>query len=374
MSWTKRAEERVFARYGLKTAARRGIREMRSAFQAVERGLPGAAQQLSSLEAHAPQILAGRQRAGIRTLGAGVEGVAQHMMTPQGSQVLKIHDPTSAMYNPAVIAGKQKLIGQNVPGLMQLHGMETMPHQVGGRAAPAFTGEYVPGKTVGETMRTPGMHAQTSDQYHAYMQQMHNTHAQGMGFFDTHAGNVKVTPSGDLKAFDYMPVPQHELLPPEQRGHANIMQQNLKAPFESDFVRGFNINQDHAPQLRDQLLGQHADQLHAGLQGTPQQAQWARQQEARADRHYAGQLQGMAFSGRAPQPFQPSRPMPAGAVASGPVAPAPVRTATEPVAAGTVPMRRPAPPGTPLQQAGTVPLRPNALGVAGTVPLRRPGL
>lgn len=307
----------VLATYGLsKEAARAGIRLYRQALQGAAKGLPGAASQAEHLAQNAQHLAAGRNYAGVSRLGTGMEGVADHVLSPQhGAQALKLHDPTSPLYSPNIIAGKQHFVGKNVPDLATLRSQQQLPGQVGGRQVPAFTGDIVHG--------TAYEHA-NPEQRQAISQaqeRLKSLDVAGHGVFDAHAGNFKVGPDGKAVAYDYMPVPTNELLPASQRGHMNMPAQNFKDPWGNSLASTQNGNQRNAPQsLREQLMPEsvRSEIAQHAKSHDPRLREWASRQENRFERHYGGQLMAGAYAkepGFTPSQFQ-AQPLPRAAVRS----------------------------------------------------------
>lgn len=119
-----------------KQAARAGINRLRQLFNA------GNFHEAEQLAAHAPQMLSGRnlpRGSALKTLGAGSEGVAQHVLMPQGgTAVVKTYDKTSPLYSPAVQQTRASLAGKQIPGHAQTYSFHDTPQ------AQYAINEYVP--------------------------------------------------------------------------------------------------------------------------------------------------------------------------------------------------------------------------------------
>lgn len=305
----------LYAHYGLsKTAARAGIRQFQQALQGAAKGLPGAAERAAHLEQNAAKLVGGRQYAGVGRLGAGMEGVADHILTPNhGAQALKIHDPTSPLYSPNIIAGKQQFVGKEIPDLATLRQQIPMKGSLGGREVPAFTGDIVKGTAFEQA--TPQQRRAISQA----QERLKSLEVGGHGVFDAHAGNFKVGPDGKAVAYDYMPVPSHELLPASQRGHMNMPAENFKNPWSNSLIDSQNHSNPNAPaSLRESLMPASVrESIDQHLQSAdPRLRNWAKAQQDRFERHYGGQVMAGAHKPNyLPTQFQ-AQPLPRTAVRS----------------------------------------------------------
>jgi hypothetical protein len=221
------------ARYQFKSAATRGIKELRrilgtdrplgevlmdpAALAKVEQELgPDALQ----------KIMAGRDVAEVgRALGAGNEGIAYPALGRQGHGVLKIHDPTANLYAPNVIDAKRNFVGHTNPNLAQIH-YEVGPGKINGMAAPAFMHEYVPGVQLTDV---PGGGADARKLEDA----VRNYEHKGHGVLDVGRHNLKVTPEGQVKAVDFMAAPIDALKPGGPRaGYLNVaFKEGIRDPY-----------------------------------------------------------------------------------------------------------------------------------------------
>jgi hypothetical protein len=212
-----RAETGVFS----KSAARAGIKRIRDLLAQGEHN-PAVQSELQALTSRAGDILTGRKSplgSQLRVLGAGGEGAAQHVLTPQGMKVLKVHDPTAMAYSPKVIANKDSLVGKEIPGFANIESKHQMPGRVAGRQVPAYMNEYVPGHTMSESDFASGRAKDVLERGH-----------QGVGnleLADLNRTNFKVTPSGESKVIDYMPIDKQDMYPRSERGRANVLHENI---------------------------------------------------------------------------------------------------------------------------------------------------
>lgn len=178
-----------------KLAARAGIRQLRQLFRS------GNIQEAEQLASHAPQILAGRnlpRGSQIRQLGAGTEGVAQHVLMPQGhSAVVKTYDRTSPIYSPAVQQTRASLAGKQIPGHAQTYSFHQTPN------AEYAINEYIPA-----AKQRPNAQQIAATQAQA-------RHAvPGHELLDIGAQNhVLDARTGKSTIIDSIPVPQQDTMP-----------------------------------------------------------------------------------------------------------------------------------------------------------------
>lgn len=239
-----------------KFAARAGIRRIRQLLAQGEHN-PAVQKELSALTSRAGDLLTGRNLphgSQLRVLGAGGEGVAQHVLTPQGQKVMKIHDPSAMAYSPNVIANKNKLVGQQIPGFANIESKHTMPGKVQGKQVPGYMNEYVPGQTMSKEDFASGKG-----------QSVLQRGQQGVGnieLADLNRTNLKTTPSGDVKAIDYMPVDKEHMLPAAQRGRANVLNENIDP--SSPTFQSFNVNRPGHTSLQQQMGSKATERQYAG--------------------------------------------------------------------------------------------------------------
>jgi hypothetical protein len=245
------------AHYTLKSAARRGIRELRQEL-GTSRPLgevltqdPAAVAQIEQrFGPNAVQkIMSGRDVSEVgRALGSGSEGVAYPALGRQGPGVLKIHDPTAPLYSPDVIAGKRQFIGHDNPNLAQIH-YETAPRQIRGMQAPAFMHEYVPGRELNP--RLP----QDVAAAHQFEQGVKNYARAGHSPIDVNLHNLKQTPSGQIKSFDFMAAPTSQLVPGGRRAGALV--ENFREGINAPYLQNVNELKFQNPMLLKNEAARH---------------------------------------------------------------------------------------------------------------------
>lgn len=292
-------------RFGEKIAMRRGVKEMKKLYDAVESGTAADPyRNLDRIATDAPKVLGDRAFAGMGpALGSGAEGVAYPVLSHQGASVLKIHDPTSTMANPAFIDAKRQFIGHNIPNVTKIHQEVAMPGTVDGKKIPAFLQEYIPGRDYDAAHSEAAMfgHGWELDQKAKDVQtQLNHTTHQGHGLIDTGKHNMRVQPNGAVSVFDFMGIPQEKLLPAEQRPRGGSLSEHVIKGTEEPLLwsaRGEN----------DTIL--KIDKSGPGA--------W----RGRSDREYAAHLANTAFAKPAAPRVSPLQGMIAGARAN------PLRTA-----------------------------------------------
>lgn len=297
-----------------KEAARRGMKELRNLLTAaggainehpLTRRLVQAATMGRDLGATGSQV---------RVLGSGSEGVAQLVADPlrKGLSVVKTHDPSAPLFNPALLANKDRMLGKDIPGVAKLFDRVTARGAVAGRAAPQYVGEFVGGKTPTpaefDALRGRGLRARLG----VAMQH----HVPGVTLSDIHRTNFKYDASGRPKAIDFMAVDAKDMLPVAQRGLPNVVNQNIRMGSPT-FMR-FNL--DDPASLANQVL---PEGVRHGLYG--QRSPEARATLRQANQRYQATLLGQAYGrpGAQPQPVQLARP----AATPAPRRPAPVPAA-----------------------------------------------
>ena len=176
------------------------------------------------------KILTGRDFAEVgRSFGAGMEGVAYPALTPHaptGMGVVKVIDPTAPLTSMDTIAGRRAFIGAKNPHLSTIYA-EAKPRQVGGMQAPVFVNEYVPGRDLNTDNVADRMAA------HNLENAVRNYQVAGHSPIDVNPHNMKMTPGGVAKAFDFTAAPTHALKPGGPRsGHlAQAFTQGMNDPF-----------------------------------------------------------------------------------------------------------------------------------------------
>lgn len=276
-----------------KIAARRGLKEIRKLVGA------GKAEQAAAL-ARKPGVLKptmhGHQ---VRDLGAGSEGLAT--LTAGGSAhggglgVQKIYDP-KGIASPELIARKEQAgrAMQASPHVAQFRGSQK---GVGGTTAHSM--EYV-----------PGQQPKVSPQTHVQMQAARKGIAKGMrqsgfaGAADIRPENLVQTPSGQVKAIDYIPTQKGEFASGNIRAR---LSQQMQAQGRGPLTKNIQVQTGETSPLQDPT-----------------------------GRTSAGQLKALHFRGA--QPAQPAaKPV------SGPVPqPAGMPTRVDKPMAPTMPVKKPA--------------------------------
>lgn len=181
-----------------KFAARRGLLEIRNA---VAGGDMARANRLATT----PGVLNAQNRAGsqIRDLGAGGEGLATLVAHPKhGVSVRKMYDPNAGVYSDELIRRKAEL--GNLPGVAKHYGQAMTP-----QGTPMHFNEFVQGKEVRPHMlKNPSV----QKAYQSSLLQAHRgARQQGYRLADTRPANAMLTPQGQVKFIDHMPMQAGEL-------------------------------------------------------------------------------------------------------------------------------------------------------------------
>jgi hypothetical protein len=184
-----------------KFAATRGLKEIRSA-------LAGGNMSRANMLAKTPGVLRPGNALGseIRDLGAGGEGLATLVAHPQhGISVRKTFDPQGSIYSPELIQRKSQL--GTLPGLATHYGSTTTRQDT-----PVHFNEFVQGQSVdaGVLGSTPGA---ASAYMKALMQARKAGRSQGYHLADLRGENAKLTPDGQVKFIDHVPLRFDEVQP-----------------------------------------------------------------------------------------------------------------------------------------------------------------
>lgn len=284
----------------IKLAARAGIKRIRDLLAAGKDHGP----ELESLTSRAKDILTGRNvgNAGsqLRVLGHGSEGVAQHVLTPQGMKVTKVYDQHGPAFSEQLLANKDKLVGKQIPGFATIENKLNLN-------APAHSIEYVPGRGL---TRQEWKNNVTAP-HHEMATQAH----PDLELTDLNSSNFKMTPQGQVKAIDYVAAPKSDMLPQNQRGAKGVLHEQL----------------DPYSQSYQSMRGAQADYSHP--MSMPENA--SASQINKAQGAYRGNVLNRAYSNKPSQPL----PQPSNQSAT-PV----MRRPSAPINEGATPvMRRPAP-------------------------------
>lgn len=352
------AVEKTLGFFGLnKLAARAGVEQLRKLFQAAKHD-PHALQQAEQLASQGHNILAGRnlpRGSQLRVLGAGGEGVAQHVLMPgargatqmaadplaaraagsfankaeaqaahaartpvapqrvpgvagtgpANTAVVKTYDPTSPIYNPAVQQTRQGLVGQDIPGFAKSYEMAQTPHNIAGQKAEYAINEYIPGKAPGESAKD------LADVQK--LQRQARTAIPGHEMVDVRDVNmVRDARTGKMTGIDYIPVQNEHMIPRDQRmpGMEHVV--GAQVDLQSPTGRQFNVMNPNAPAPMNERIMRQADTQGALRSDYPipqeglndQQMARLNQQMNAANKHYGGQLLSQAYGGRAEQAFR----------------------------------------------------------------------
>lgn len=313
-----------------KLAARAGINRLRQLFRS------GNIQEAEQLAAHAPQILAGRnlpRGSQIRNLGSGSEGVAQHVLMPEGrSAVVKTYDKTSPIYSPVIQQTRAQLAGREIPGHAQTYAFRSTPQ------AEYAINEFIP---AAKAKPTPQQIAETQAQVrHA---------VPGHEMLDIGKQNMVVDArTGQAKVIDSLPVRQQDTMPANLRKGMpeNVLNYHLDP--NSPTGQSVNAFKEHAPEWRrDQIAAApqaagpmartlpHAQDRTVAVASptsTAKQQNQLRQQNRSVQKQYEATLLQQAYGRSAPQPAAAARPQaapqanPQATVAARPQAMAPQST------------------------------------------------
>jgi hypothetical protein len=226
----------------------------------------------------------------VKVLGSGGEGIAQLVADPKRNQlsVLKTHDPTATGYNPALIANKDKLIGQTLPNVATTYEKTTPRGTIAGRAIPQYMSEYVPGSQMSEAQ-----FEKLQPNLNQTINQAVNQKIPGIELSDLNRTNFKMTPTGP-KAIDYMAVDSKDMLPMAQRRRANYVHENID--MSSPTGQAFNFEDPH--NLANKVLPEQSKRrLYQLAEGNSLQAQNVLN---RATQHYNNALLNQTYGGTAP--------------------------------------------------------------------------
>ena len=216
--------ETTLAAAGIKVAARRETKILR---KLIGKGdVPGAEGMLKGMKqrGYTP-------REYIQTLGSGAEGVADLIATPQGLSVQKTYNPFSKLVSPEMLNRKKQFFqeaGKQLPGVLpEFRGQRLIPGKV---RAPAHQFEYVPGRTLGEELNS-ARQAGDFDRVISLREQGISSKGkleqagQNIGLLPRdvygHGGNVIVTPQGQMRPIDVLP------LKPEETGPTQFGQKGI---------------------------------------------------------------------------------------------------------------------------------------------------
>lgn len=267
-----------------KTAARAGIKRLRQLFNA------GNFREAEQLASHAPHMLAGRnlpRGSAIKTLGAGTEGVAQHVLMPQGgTAVVKTYDRTSPLYSPAVQQTRASLAGKQIPGHAQTYSFHDTPHA-----------EYAINEFVPTTKARPSL-----EQIQATQAQARHA-VPGHELLDIGRQNhVLDARTGQSKIIDSIPVDKRDLMPAglRQGMPENVLNYHLDPASRTG--QTVNAFREHQPTWSRDAVVQQLNQNALG----PTMA--GNQLDRTATRMHSDQLLQQAY-GRA-QPSAYAHPVP----------------------------------------------------------------
>jgi hypothetical protein len=294
----------------LKTSARRGMKMLRDLYQ------KGHLQEAKALEQHLPQMMANRASpySQLRILGAGGEGVAQHVATPgargavqhaadplarrvpggfasrtnpwpeahdaqqhidfknpnvaPGTYALKTFDTTADVYNPIVQDLRRQSIGHEHPLIATTHAMGQTPATHAGRQHEYALNEFVPTvqpKTTPQSQLplSPRLRQrQRVQQQRQRQQQERRNQFREEEIIDQvrHAfpGQTQLDLRGNIvggKVIDRIPVPTRDLNPNTMGVPSleKVISQQLE--FDSPTERAMNYARPDAPHsLRETML------------------------------------------------------------------------------------------------------------------------
>lgn len=310
-----------------KFAARAGVRQLRSLYEQVRRAAPeaqhGLMQQIQGLESRAGDILHGRTLplgARLSILGGGSEGVAQHVLTPQGSRVSKMYDPYALAHNPIVTRARTQMIGHQDPNIAEIFAHQRMKHVLD-RPGEAHLLEYV--------------HGTMPKRLSPKLREVAETGHAGNMFLDVRPANVVQTPKGVQKIVDPMPFPREHTrtgLRPAQKGRLTD-----EVDWYTPSADAFAINREDPNRLRHLSINPSMESRLAKLiRSKSPHAARAEQLLEQAERHYQGQVLRANYTGQAPSPF--------------------IIRGKNPLAVPTrTPMKSPRRPATPTDRIPTIP-------------------
>lgn len=226
--------------FGEKIAMRRGVKEMKKLYDAVESGTaPNPYRNLDQIATYAPKVLGDRAFAGMGgALGGGIEGVAYPVLSPHGASVLKLHDPDGLMATPDVLQAKRHFIGHNIPDVAKIY--EELPAK-GGVAA--FLQEYIPGAEYERAHSEAALRGQgyeLAEKAKALRERLRATTHDGQGLLDVGHHNMRVQPNGTVSLYDFIGAPADRLKPAADRplgdGLAGHFTQGGNDPFMKKIV------------------------------------------------------------------------------------------------------------------------------------------
>jgi hypothetical protein len=291
-------------RFGEKIAMRRGVKEMKKLYDAVESGTaPNPYRNLDQIATYAPKVLGDRAFAGMGgALGSGSEGVAYPVLSPHGASVLKIHDPSAEVYSPGIIEAKRHFVGHDIPNVAKIHEEVPMRGTLHGESIPAFLHEYVPGKEYDEARNAAvryGKDLELSRAAQGLQEDLLRTTHNGHGVLDAGRHNMRVQPNGQIKVIDFVGAPEGQLRTPEQRGMRSFLRGNGMDAALSHHIVDHELNpyikamMDRTPEtiLRHDTAPGHQPRVLTG-------------------REYANRVAARAFGAKDPLRHVPGEPLP----------------------------------------------------------------